>query len=430
VGCGSVPSNAFLAAAHRAQQMRSSGPFGIAPVEPAIDFAAVNQHVRSIVSEISRNDSVARFQALGVQVIQSPARFIGPSTVAAGDFHIQARRIVIATGSVPVTPPIAGLDGIRYFTNETIFENSVLPEHLVIVGGGPFGIEMAQAHRRLGARVTVLEARQALSRYDVEVRRPLLELLRHEGVKLREGVSVTSVQRAEGGFMAELSGPKGMESIEGSCLLLAAGRHPNVSGLGLSAAGIRFDKFGITVDAGLRTSNKKVFAIGDVAGGPAFTHVAEHHAGIVLRRVLFRLPAKVSADAIPWVTFTKPELAHVGLSEADAASRKIKVSVLRWPFGQNDRARTDRETEGHVKVVTDRGGRILGATILGAEAGELIQVWSLAILQRMTVQDIARSIPAYPTLGDVNRRAALRFFTDGPASPLLRRVIGWLAKLG
>lgn len=430
LGCGSVPSNAFLAAAHRAHQMRSCAPFGIAPVAPAIDFAAVNRHVRSIVSEISRNDSVDRYQALGVQVIQSPARFVGPSTVAAGDFLIHARRIVIATGSVPIIPPIGGLDGIRYFTNETIFENRVLPEHLIIVGGGPFGIEMAQAHRRLGAQVTVLEARKALAGYDVEMSRRLLDLLRQEGVEIREGVSITQVQPAEGGFRAELSGPKGLESIDGSCLLLAAGRQPNVSDLNLSAAGIRFDKSGISVDAGLRTSNKKVFAIGDVAGGPAFTHVAEYHAGIVLRRMLFRLPAKASADAIPWVMFTEPELAHVGSSEADAMLRKIKVRILRWSFGQNDRARTDRKTDGHVKVVTDRGGRLLGATILGPEAGELIQVWSLAISKRMSVQDIARSVPAYPTLGDANRRAALRFFTDSPANPLLRRVVGWLAKLG
>jgi pyruvate/2-oxoglutarate dehydrogenase complex dihydrolipoamide dehydrogenase (E3) component len=430
LGCGSVPSNAFLAAAHRAHEIRSCGPFGIAPSEPAIDFAAVNRHVKSIVAEISRNDSAERFKALGVQVIQAPARFTGPSTIAAGDFVIEARRIVIATGSVPVIPPIAGLNGIRYFTNETIFENSVLPQHLIIAGGGPFGLEMAQAHRRLGARVTVLEARKVLARYDPEMSGRLLALLRQEGVEIRENVTVTAVQPVDSGFRAELSAPKGMESIEGTDLLIAAGQQPSVSGLNLSAAGIRFDKSGISVDAGLRTSNRKVFAIGDVAGGPAFTHVAEYHAGIVLRRVLFRQPAKASADAIPWVTFTQPELAHVGLSEAEAASRRIKVRVLRWPFAQNDRARTDRETDGHVKVVTDRRGRVLGATILGAAAGELIQVWSLAISQGRGVQDIARSIPAYPTLGDVNRRAALRSITDSPASPLLRRVIGWLAKLG
>ncbi|MCU0953321.1 MAG: FAD-dependent oxidoreductase [Hyphomicrobium sp.] len=430
LGCGSVPSNAFLAAAHRAHQIRSCGPFGIAASEPEIDLAAVNRHVRSVVADISRNDSAERFKALGVQVIHAPARFTGPSTIAAGDFVIEARRIVIATGSVPVIPPIAGLDGVRYLTNETIFENSVLPQHLIIAGGGPFGIEMAQAHRRLGARVTVLEARKVLARYDPEMSGRLLALLRQEGVEIRENTSLTSVQSMEGGLRAELSGPKGMDNIEGSALLIAAGQQPNVSGLNLSAAGIRFDKSGISVDAGLRTSNRKVYAIGDVAGGPAFTHVAEYHAGIVLRRILFRLPAKASADAIPWVAFTQPELAHVGLSEADAAARKIKPRILRWSFAQNDRAITDRVTEGHVKVVTDHRGRVLGATILGAEAGELIQVWSLAIARGMEVKDIANSIPAYPTLGEVNRRAALRFFTDSPANPLLRRVIGWLAKAG
>jgi pyruvate/2-oxoglutarate dehydrogenase complex dihydrolipoamide dehydrogenase (E3) component len=427
---GSVPSHALLAAAHRAHLIRSCAAFGIAPTEPAIDFAAVHRHVRSIVEDIGRTDSAARFRALGIQVIQAPARFTGPSTVAAGDFLISARRIVIATGSVPVIPPIAGLDSIRYFTNETIFENSVLPEHLIIAGAGPFGIEMAQAHRRLGARVTVLDVRKALPRYDPEMSGRLLDLLRREGVEIREGVGVTAVQPAEGGFKAELSGPKGMESIQGSCLLLATGRQPNVSGLALSAAGIRFDKSGISVDAGLRTSNRKVFAIGDAAGGPAFTHVAEHHAATVLRRILFRMPAKVTADLVPWVTFTAPELAQIGTSEAVAAARNIRVRILRWPFRLNDRALTERAADGHVKVVTDRRGRILGASILGAGAGELIQVWSLAISEHLNIRDMAGSIPPYPTFGDVNRRTALRFFTDSPANPLLRRLTGWLAKLG
>jgi pyruvate/2-oxoglutarate dehydrogenase complex dihydrolipoamide dehydrogenase (E3) component len=180
----------------------------------------------------------------------------------------------------------------------------------------------------------------------------------------------------------------------------------------------------------LRTTNKKIFAIGDVTGGPSYTHVAEYHAGLVLRRLLFRLPASVSPSLIPRVTFTEPELAHVGLSEAECSAKRLKVCVLRWPYGQTDRAQTDRMVEGHVKIVTDQRGRILGATILGAQAGELIQIWSHAIAQRMNVRDMMRWIAPYPTLGEVNRKAALRFTIDTPANPLLRRVIGWLAKLG
>jgi pyruvate/2-oxoglutarate dehydrogenase complex dihydrolipoamide dehydrogenase (E3) component len=427
---GSVPSKALLAAAHRAHQVRTCAPFGIAPLEPAIDFAAVNRHVRSVVAGLGRNNSVERFQALGIQVIQAPARFVDSSTVTAGDFSISARRFVIATGSSPIIPPIAGLADVRYFTNETIFENDVLPEHLIIVGGGPFGVEMAQAHRRLGSRVTVLEARRVLSREDPEVTSQLMDILRQEGVEVRESASVTGVHPMAGGVKVEVSGPKGMESVEGSCLLIAAGRQPNLSDLSLAAAGVRFEKSGIRVDAGLRTTNKKIFAIGDVTGGPSYTHVAEYHAGLVLRRLLFRLPASVSSSLIPRVTFTQPELAHAGLSEAECSTKRLKVRVLRWPFGQTDRAQTDRELEGHVKIVTDRRGRILGATILGAQAGELIQIWSQAIAQRTNVRDMMRWIPPYPTLGEVNRKAAMRFHTDTPANPLLRRVIGWLAKLG
>jgi pyruvate/2-oxoglutarate dehydrogenase complex dihydrolipoamide dehydrogenase (E3) component len=180
----------------------------------------------------------------------------------------------------------------------------------------------------------------------------------------------------------------------------------------------------------LRTSNKKIFAIGDVAGGPQFTHVANYHAGIVLRRALFRLPANVAPGHIPWVTFTEPELAHVGLSEADAVAKKLKVRVLRWPFHENDRAQAERETHGHVKVVTDAKGRILGATILGAHAGELIQMWSLAISQGLKIRAMTGWISPYPTFSEVNKRAAYRFYVDSAGSPLLRRIIGWLAKLG
>jgi pyruvate/2-oxoglutarate dehydrogenase complex dihydrolipoamide dehydrogenase (E3) component len=410
--------------------MRTSAPFGIAPVEPTVDAVAVNQHVQSVIAAIAPNDSVERFQGLGVQVIQAAGRFVDRQTVAAGDYLISARRFVIATGSSPVVPPIPGLDEVAYFTNETLFENTVLPEHLIIIGGGPIGMEMAQAHRRLGSRVTVVEGAKALGKDDAELTAPLLALIRGEGVDVREGFTAQSVQRTGTGIRVEVKGPNGQEAIEGSHLLLAVGRRPNLSDLNLAAAGIRFEKSGITVDRGLRTSNKKVFAIGDVAGGPQFTHVANYHAGIVLRRALFRLPAKVNPGHIPWVTFTEPELAHVGLSEADAMAKKMKVRVLRWPFHENDRAQAERETHGHVKIVTDAKGRILGATILGAHAGELIQMWSLAISQGMKIRAMTGWISPYPTFSEVNKRAAYRFYVDSAGNPLLRRIIGWLAKLG
>lgn len=427
---GCVPSKALIAAARRAHLMRTSAPFGIKSVEPAIDPLAVNQHVHSVIAAIAPNDSVERFQGLGVQVIQAAGRFIDAKTVAAGDYLISARRFVIATGSSPVVPPIPGLNDVDYFTNETLFSNTVRPEHLIVIGGGPIGMEMAQAHRRLGSRVTVIEGAKALGKDDPELTSQLLDMIRGEGVDIREGTSAKAVLRTAGGVRVEVKGPNGNEAIDGSHLLLAVGRRPNIAELNLTAAGVQFEKTGIVVDGGLRTSNRKIFAIGDVAGGLQFTHVANYHAGIVLRRALFRLPAKVKPGQIPWVTFTEPELAHVGLSEPEAGAKKMRVRVLRWPYHENDRAQAERETHGHVKVVTDAKGRIVGATILGAHAGELIQMWSLAISQGFKIRAMTDWISPYPTLGEVNKRAAYRYYADSAGSPLLRRIIGWLAKLG
>lgn len=427
---GCVPSKALIAAARRAHTMRSCEAFGIKPVEPTIDFPAVNRHVQSVIAAIAPNDSVERFRGLGVQVIQAAAKFIDGKTVAAGDYIIVARRFVIATGSSPVVPPIPGLNDVDYFTNETLFANTVRPDHLIVIGGGPIGIEMAQAHRRLGSRVTVIEGAKALGKNDPELTAQLLDIIRADGVDVREETSAKAVMRTANGVRVEVKGPSGADVIDGSHLLLAVGRRANIADLNLTAAGVRFEKSGILVDRGLRTSNRKIFAIGDVAGGPQFTHVANYHAGIVLRRALFRLPAKVQAGYIPWVTFTEPELAQVGLSEADALAKKLRVRVLRWPFHENDRAQAERETHGHVKVVTDAKGRILGASVLGAHAGEIIQMWSLAISQGLGIRAMTGWISPYPTLSEANKRAAYRFYVDSAGSPLLRRIIGWLAKLG
>lgn len=427
---GCVPSKALIAAARRAHQMRTSQQFGIAPVEPNIDPAAVNRHVHEVIAAIAPNDSVERFQGLGVRVIQAAARFLNKTTVAAGDYEITARRFVIATGSSPVVPPIPGLDDVAYFTNETLFDSTVRPEHLIVIGGGPIGLEMAQAHRRLGSRVTVIEGAKALAKDDPELTAPLLKMIRDEGVEILEQTGATAIERTQSGVRVATKGPDGSGSVEGSHLLIAVGRRPNTSDLNLQAAGIRFEKSGILVDSGLRTSNRKIFAIGDVAGGPQFTHVANYHAGIVLRRALFRLPARVAPGTIPWVTFTEPELAHVGITESEAVAKKLKIRVLRWPFHENDRAQAERETHGHVKVIIGKRGRILGATILGSHAGELIQMWSLAIAQGLGIRAMTGFISPYPTFSEVNKRAAVRAYVDSAGNPFLRRIIGWLAKLG
>src|SRR4051794_24919576 len=274
---GCVPSKALLAAAKHAAAARRVTPFGLTLPRPEIDFAKVNAHVRGVIATIAPNDSKERFTGLGVQVVEGAARFKDAATVAVGDkFEIKARRFVIATGSSPAVPPIPGLAEAAYLTNETIFELKRCPEHLIIIGAGPIGLELAQAHRRLGAKVTVLEAAAPLAKDDPECAAIVLEHLGREGIVIRSGVKLTEVSHSDGNIRVTIETPPGEETIEGSNLLIAAGRRPNVDGLDLDKAGIKYGPRGIVVDKGLKTTNRKVYAIGDVAGG-AFTHVANHH---------------------------------------------------------------------------------------------------------------------------------------------------------
>jgi len=427
---GCVPSKALLAAGKRAHAMRTSAPFGIAPAEPVVDPAKVRDHVRGVIAAIAPNDSIERFTGLGVQVIQGAARFLDAATVGVGETRIKARRFVVATGSAPLVPPIPGLEATPYFTNETIFDNAERIGHLIVVGGGPIGLEMAQAHARLGARVTVLEALKSLGKDDPEVAAIALKALRAEGIDVREGAKVERVEGGKGQISVHVASGETRATLAGTHLLIAVGRRPNITDLGLEAAGIRAERAGIVVDAGLVTSNPKVFAIGDCAGGLQFTHVANDHAGIVIRRALFRLPAKANPRRVPWVTYTSPEVAHVGLTEAEATKSGLKINVLRWPFHENDRAQAERATEGLVKVVTDTRGHILGASIVGEHAGELIQMWSLAVAQGLKIKAMTDWIAPYPTLGEVNKRAAIRYYAAATTSPLVRKVIGWVARLG
>lgn len=427
---GCVPSKALIAAAKRAHLMRTSEKFGIASVAPAVNYRAVHDHVHGVIAAIAPNDSVERFTGLGVRVIQGAARFTDRKTVQAGEYTVKARRFVIATGSSPVVPPIPGLKEVAYFTNETIFDNAEKLERLIVIGGGPIGLELAQAHNRLGSRVTVLEGLKALGKDDPEMTAVVLKRLRAEGLDIREGTFVERVEPIAGGVRLHVDVGGTKSTVDGTHILLAVGRKPNVFDMNLEAAGIKYDKGGISVDRSLRTSNRKVFAIGDVIGGLQFTHVANYHAGIVIRRALFRLPAKVATDQIPWVTFTEPELAHVGLTEDEASKRKIAINVLRWPYHENDRAQAERTVEGHVKVVTDKKGRILGASIAGEHAGELIQMWSLAISQRLKIRAMTEWISPYPTLSEINKRAAIRYYAAAAGSTLVRKALHLLAKLG
>jgi pyruvate/2-oxoglutarate dehydrogenase complex dihydrolipoamide dehydrogenase (E3) component len=427
---GCVPSKALIAAARRAHTLTEAATFGVHTRRLTVEFGQVHDHIQSVIAAIAPNDSAPRFTGLGVQVIQGVARFTDPQTVAVGtDITINARRFVIATGSAPVIPLIPGLAEAPYFTNETIFDLTVRPEHLIVIGAGPIGLELAQAFRRLGSTVTVVDADAPLAHEDPECVSIVLNQLMREEISIRRGTA-TGVTAAPYKVGVVLGAADGEQTIEGSHLLVAAGRRPNVEGLGLEAAGIAYKAQGIVVNKGLRTSNKRVYAIGDVAGGPQFTHVANYHAGLVIRNALFRLPVRVDHDRVPRVTFTDPELAHVGITEAAAGRRGHAIRVLRWPFHENDRAQAEHMTHGHVKVITSKRGRILGATIVGAGAGELITPWTLAIAQNLNIRAIAGIVMPYPTLSETGKRAATTYFTPSLTSSWVRRIIALLRRFG
>ena len=427
---GCVPSKAMIASANCAQNMRDAKRFGIAATQPRIDPAGVHAHVHGVIGAIAPLDSVERFTGLGVHVIEEEGRFADRRTVVAGKYEISARRFVVATGSSPGVPPIPGLDKVPFFTNETIFDNNKLLDHLMVIGGGPIGMELAQAHRRLGSRVTVLEAFTPLGKDDPELTAIILKQLKSEGIDIRAGIRIERLEKSRGGVRAVIT-EDGMErEIEASHLLVAAGRSPNVEGLGLEDAGIEFDRKGIKVTRGLKTTNKHVYAIGDVAGGLQFTHMANYHAGIVIRNALFRMPVKASSSNIPWVTYTEPELAHVGLTEEGAREKHGDIRVMRWPYAENDRAQAEHATQGLIKVVTTKRGRILGATIVGEHAGELIQLWVMAMSKKMKIGAITSIVFAYPTLSEISKRAAYQYYAPSLTNPMIRRIIGWLRIFG
>ena len=427
---GCVPSKSLIAAAKAAHAPETSGVFGVDLGQAKVDFAAVRDHVQGVIKGIEPHDSVERFEGLGATVLKGAARFTGPKEAKVGDTRIRARRFVIATGSSPAAPPIPGLDTVNYLTNETVFNLDTLPEHLIILGGGPIGLEMAQAFRRLGSAVTVASL-AFLEKEDTELSAVVLESLKADGVRLLPGATATEIAEAREGLRVSVKSDQGTEDITGSHLLLATGRKPNIEGLGLDTAGITADKRGIKVDKRLRTSNRRIFAIGDVTGRFQFTHTAAYDAGIVIRNTVFRLPAKARDNAVPWVTFTDPELAHVGLTEVmarDAGHEDLRV--LKWPFAENDRARAERDTRGFIKVVATGRGKVLGASIVGAGAGDLIQPWCLAIDRGLNLSALASYIAPYPTRGEITKRVAGEFFTPTLFGGRTKWLVRMLAKLG
>jgi len=427
---GCVPSKATIAAAHTAHVIRESGKFGLKAVEPTIDFQDLHDHIHGIIAAIAPHDSVERFEGLGVTVIHEEGRFTSPREVTTGNTIIQAKRFIISTGSSADVPSIPGIDATPYLTNKTIFDLTEAPDHLIVVGGGPIGSELAQAHRRLGAKVTLLEMFRVLGKDDPEIAEVVKTRMIKEGIDIREGLKIIKVSQESKGISVRI-GTNGKENvIGGSHLLITVGRSPNTGTLDLEKAGIKFDRRGINVDARLRTSNKRVFAIGDVTGGVQFTHAASYHAGIIIRNILFKLPAKVNYDALPWVTYTDPEIAHVGQTELHAKKTlRSDLRILRFAFADTDRAQAERLTDGMIKVITDKKGRILGCSMAGSRAGELILPWALAISQKMKISAMASVVTPYPTLSEVSKRAAGSFYTPTLFSEWTKKIVRFLLRL-
>ena len=410
---GCVPSKALLAAAARGD-----------------DFAAAYDHMRQVIAAIEPHDSAERFRGLGAHVVFGKAQFVARRFLEVGDTSVTARRFIVATGSAPVIPSIPGLDSVPYFTNETLFDSAPEPRHLLVLGGGPVGVEMAQAYRRLGAEVTLVERKRLLGRDDPELVAIVRAQLIEDGVTIHEETPVTAVEADGAGVALTCGSGDASLRLSGSHLLVAAGRRPKIEGLGLEDAGVALNDGVPLIDARLRTTNKRIFAIGDVVGPYRFTHTASYQARIVITNALFRLPARVRYDAVPWVTYTDPELAHVGLSEAEARAKGNEVRILRFPFEENDRAIAEGATRGLVKVVATRRGRVLGASIVGAHAGELILPWVLAVKYRLGVGKLAQAIVPYPTLSEASARAAGSFHAPMLFGPRTKRLVRMLARLG
>ncbi|MEM8688633.1 MAG: FAD-dependent oxidoreductase [Pseudomonadota bacterium] len=407
---GCVPSKALIAAGKAAYAQSHSAKYGVAPVTPKVDFEQVHRHIHGVIASIEPLDSQERFEGLGVRVIREPGRFRSAKSLVVGDEEIKARKFVVATGSSPGTPPIPGLDQVPYLTNETVFNNTKLPKDLIIIGGGPIGMEMAQAHARLGSNVTLLEAFTPLGKDDPELTKFVLDQVIEDGVRILSGIKINNVTHSKDSYALECEYRGKAQTITGTTLLVAAGRVPNVEGLDLERAGIEYSKRGIKVDKYMRTTNKNAYAIGDVAGGLQFTHMANYHAGLVVRSALFPLRAKESTGHIPWVTYTEPELANIGLTEEQAKEQHGDIRILRWPFAENDRAQAERKSLGLVKVIITPKGKILGAGIVGPSAGELIHVWSLAISSGLNIRAFTGYVVPYPTLGEVSKRAAITHY--------------------
>ena len=400
---GCVPSKALIAAAKRAHAGRQGMRLGVSLAEPEISFDEVRHHVRSAIDAIAPHDSQTRFEGLGVEVLRGTARFISADTLEVDGRNLSAPRIVIATGSRPAVPEIDGLSEVSFLTNETLFDLAELPMHLVILGGGPIGMEMAQVFRRLGSAVTVVEKGVALAKADRDAAAIVLAELGAEGVSIREDCPTRSIEARSGSAIVSLEDGT---RIEASHLLVATGRRANIDALELDRIGVKHGEKGIEVDRSRRTNLKHIFAIGDCRAGPRFTHVAGEEGSIAVLNIALGWPAKVDwARALPSVTYTDPELAQIGPTEAEARQKFAAVDVERQDFTDNDRAVTEGDTRGFLKLIRHRG-KLVGVTIVGRGAGDLLLPWAQAMAGKASTFALGSAVVPYPTRSELSKAAA------------------------
>ena len=429
---GCVPSKALIRAARAAHEARTGKAYGLGPdPEGALpDFAAIMTRMRRLRAEISRHDSARRFRdQLGVDVFLGEARFTGADCVEVAGRQLTFHRAALCTGARAALPDIPGLAGAEPLTNETLFTLTALPRRLAVLGGGPVGCEMAQAFARFGSRVTLVQhGPQLLAREDSEVADLLATVFAREGIEVRLGSRVTGVRIEGAERVLDLDSAGGADRLRVDAILVAAGRAPNVEGLGLEAAGIEFDRHGVRVDDRLRTTNPRVFAAGDLCSAFKFTHAADAQARILLANALFPGRQKASRLVVPWCTFTDPEVAHVGLTAAQAEAQGIKATTLTVALTEVDRCVLDGESEGFARVHLRRGtDTILGATIVGRHAGEMIAELALAMTAGLGLGVIGRTIHPYPTRTEAVRKLA-DAWSRTRLTPTLRRLFaGWLA---
>lgn len=422
---GCVPSKALITAARRAAEARKGTRYGVTLEPPRVEWVGVRGHIRDAIAAIEHHDSQERFEAMGCEVIRERARLIGKHTVEVGGRTLAAPRIVLATGSRPAIPPIEGIDDVPYLTNENLFGLDVLPGHLVIVGAGNIGMEMAQAFRRLGSAATVVEPDRPMGRDDPDSVAVLVEQVRGEGVRFVEGKAARA-SADEGGVRLELESG---ELVEGTHLLIATGRKANVDKLGLEAAGVKVGKNGIAVDARRRTSVKSIYAIGDCREGPRLTHVSGYEGSNVALEIALGIPTKVNWAALPWCTYTDPEVAQVGLTEEQARDKfGDRVTVVRQEFGENERACAEGQTAGHLKLVL-KGKKVLGVSIVGKDAGELLLPWSQAITGKASTFAMGSAVIAYPTRSEISKAAAFAAWEPTVFGPFPRKWAQFLARL-